>query len=60
MNSDSGTGQLFHPFHPGIHIHITPESISTSLRNDYSHAPDSAVSNLWPPASILGTFSPCV
>ena len=27
---------------PGISIHIAPESLFTSPRNDYSHAPESA------------------
>jgi hypothetical protein len=30
------------PFQPGIVIHIASESLFTSLRNDYSHAPESA------------------
>ena len=34
--------QFFYPFQPGIHIHIASESVFTSLRNDYSHAPESA------------------
>jgi len=34
--------EFFHPFQPGIHIHIASESVFTSLRNDYSHAPESA------------------
>jgi hypothetical protein len=42
VNIDSGTGSFFHPFQPGIHIHIPSESVFTSLRNDYSHAPESA------------------
>jgi hypothetical protein len=45
VNIDSGTGSFFHPFQTGIHIHIPPESVFTSLRNDYSHAPESATSN---------------
>ncbi|MEO8053283.1 MAG: hypothetical protein ABI833_23020, partial [Acidobacteriota bacterium] len=43
VNIDSGTSQLFHPFQPGIHIHIPPESVFTSLRNNYPHAPESAL-----------------
>src|SRR6266446_8368434 len=42
VNIDSGPGGFLHPFQPGIHIHIASESIFTSLRNDYSHAPESA------------------
>jgi hypothetical protein len=42
VNIDSGTGSFFHPFQTGIHIHIPSESVFTSLRNDYSHAPESA------------------
>jgi hypothetical protein len=44
VNIDSGPG-FFHPFQPGIHIHIASESVFTSLRNDYSHAPESALIN---------------
>jgi hypothetical protein len=36
VNIDSGPGAFF--------IHFSPESIFTSLRNDYSHAPESAMS----------------
>src|SRR5260370_10101536 len=45
-NIDSGPASFLHPFQPGIHIHIASESIFTSLRNDYSHAPESAASRL--------------
>ena len=42
MNIHSGPDRIPHPFPPGISIHITSESLFTSLRNDYSHAPESA------------------
>src|SRR6266446_2803555 len=42
VNIDSWPGGFLHPFQPGIHIHIASESVFTSLRNDYSHAPESA------------------
>ena len=42
VNIDSGRTEILHPFWPGIHIHIASESLFTSLRNDYSHAPESA------------------
>ena len=43
VNIDSGRTEILHPFWPGIHIHIASESLFTSLRNDYSHAPESAL-----------------
>jgi hypothetical protein len=43
VNIDSGRTGILHPFWPGIDIHIASESLFTSLRNDYSHAPESAV-----------------
>ncbi len=46
VNIDSGPVGFLHPFQPGIHIHIASESIFTSLRNDYSHAPESAASKI--------------
>jgi hypothetical protein len=52
VNIDSGPGGFLHPFQPGIHIHIASESIFTSLRNDYSHAPESALTS---PDVDLGT-----
>jgi hypothetical protein len=42
VNKHSGPGQKVHSFQPGIDIHITPESVFTSLRNRYSHAPEYA------------------
>ncbi len=36
-------GRFYSPFAPGIDIHITSESVFTSPRNDYSHAPESAI-----------------
>ena len=42
VNIDSEPNPILHPFRPGIVIHIAPESLFTSLRNDYSHAPESA------------------
>jgi hypothetical protein len=42
VNIHSGPDRILHPFPPGISIHIAPESLFTSLRNDYSHAPESA------------------
>jgi hypothetical protein len=42
VNIYSGPTCFFHPFAPGMNIHITPESLFTSSRNDYSHAPESA------------------
>jgi C-terminal processing protease CtpA/Prc len=42
VNIHSGPNRILHPFPPGIFIHITSESLFTSLRNDYSHAPESA------------------
>jgi hypothetical protein len=55
VNIDSGPG-FFHPFQPGIHIHIASESVFTSLRNDYSHAPESALfSGYQPPPAIVAT-----
>ena len=51
VNIDSGPGGFLHPFQPGIHIHIASESIFTSLRNDYSHAPESALK----PGGILSS-----
>ncbi|HUS12948.1 MAG TPA: hypothetical protein VMZ30_20930 [Pyrinomonadaceae bacterium] len=43
VNIHSGRTKILHPFWPGIHIHIASESLFTSLRNDYSHAPESAL-----------------
>jgi hypothetical protein len=40
VNIQSGAGRILHPFPAGIVIHIAPESLFTSLRNDYSHAPE--------------------
>jgi transposase len=45
---------ILHPFWPGIHIHIASESLFTSLRNDYSHAPESALYDLY-----LGKINEC-
>src|SRR5437899_7755221 len=42
VNIDSGPGGFLHPFQPGMHMLIASESIFTSLRDDHSHAPDSA------------------
>jgi hypothetical protein len=42
VNKDSGPGHFLHPLAPGIAIHITPESLFTSLRNVYSHRPEYA------------------
>ncbi|MDQ2949914.1 MAG: hypothetical protein M3Y27_28920, partial [Acidobacteriota bacterium] len=42
VNIHSGLGLFYSPFGPGIDIHITPESVFTSPRNFYSHAPESA------------------
>ena len=42
MNIHSAGPWILHPFWPGIDIHIASESLFTSLRNDYSHAPESA------------------
>jgi len=42
VNIHSGLGLFYSPFGPGIDIHITPESVFTSPRNLYSHAPESA------------------
>jgi hypothetical protein len=46
VNIHSGRTKIPHPFWPGIHIHIASESLFTSLRNDYSHAPESANSSI--------------
>jgi hypothetical protein len=43
VNKNSGTERKVHSFQPGIDIHITPESVFTSLRNLYSHAPEYAL-----------------
>jgi hypothetical protein len=43
VNIHSGPTCFSHPFPPGINIHIAPESLFTSSRNDYSHAPESAL-----------------
>jgi hypothetical protein len=45
-NNDSGAGGIFHPFPAGIVIHIVPESLFTSLRNRYSHAPEYAIGSI--------------
>src|SRR6185312_4331641 len=42
VNIHSGRDRIFYSFPPGISIHIVSESLFTSLRNDYSHAPESA------------------
>ena len=42
VNKHSGLGQKVHPFQPGIDIHIAAESVFTSSRNRYSHAPEYA------------------
>jgi hypothetical protein len=42
VNKHSGPERKVHSFQPGIDIHITPESVFTSLRNLYSHAPEYA------------------
>jgi hypothetical protein len=42
VNINSGPGLFYSPFGPGIDIHIIPESVFTSPRNEYSHAPESA------------------
>ena len=39
---DSGLKWMKKADWPGIDIHIASESLFTSLRNDYSHAPESA------------------
>jgi len=44
VNNDSGLAELFIHFTPESLIHISPESLSTISRNDYSHAPEYAVS----------------
>jgi hypothetical protein len=44
VNIDSGTGYFYSPFSPGIDIHIESESVFTSPRNFYSHAPESTIS----------------
>jgi hypothetical protein len=41
-NNDSWTDGISYPFPVGIIILISPESLSTSLRNRYSHAPEYA------------------
>jgi hypothetical protein len=46
VNKHSGPGQKVHSFQPGIDIHISPESVFTSLRNRYSHAPEYAIAFL--------------
>ena len=43
VNIHSEPDRILYPFPPGILIHITSESLFTSLRNDYSHAPESAL-----------------
>jgi len=43
VNIDSGLGLFSSPFGPGIDIHIASESIFTSPRNFYSHAPEFAL-----------------
>jgi len=43
VNKDSGAGSDFHPLPAGIPIHITPESLFTWLRNEYSHRPEYAL-----------------
>jgi len=42
VNIDSGPDRFSYPFGTGIHIHIASESVFTSPRNQYSHAPESA------------------
>jgi hypothetical protein len=42
VNIDSGLGRFSSPFGPGIDIHIASESVFTSPRNFYSHAPEFA------------------
>jgi hypothetical protein len=44
VNKHSGPDRKLHPFHPGTDIHIASESLFTSPRNRYSHAPEYAVS----------------
>jgi hypothetical protein len=46
VNKHSGPGRKVHSFQPGIDIHITPESVFTSLRNRYSHAPEYAAEHI--------------
>ena len=41
-----------HSFQPGIDIHIAPESVFTSLRKRYSHAPEYAVKAFVPPICV--------
>ena len=43
MNIDSGLSLFSSPFGPGINIHIASESVFTSPRNFYSHAPEFAI-----------------
>jgi hypothetical protein len=46
VNNHSARARIFHPFAPGMIIHIAPESLFTSPRNDYSHAPESAINRV--------------
>ena len=43
VNIDSARHRILYSFPPGIVILIESESLFTSLRNDYSHAPESAI-----------------
>jgi hypothetical protein len=45
VNIDSGLGLFSSPFGPGIDIHIASESVFTSPRNFYSHAPEFAIAD---------------
>jgi hypothetical protein len=42
VNIHSGRDRILYSFAPRISIHIASESLFTSLRNNYSHAPESA------------------
>ncbi|HLG94826.1 MAG TPA: hypothetical protein VKX49_00810 [Bryobacteraceae bacterium] len=59
VNIQSRAGRILHPFPAGIVIHIAPESLFTSLRNDYSHAPESADFGLGPVDEVTHQPSQC-
>jgi hypothetical protein len=42
VNNDSGLGDFSIHYFPESLIHISPESLFTISRNDYSHAPEYA------------------
>ncbi|MGI8405005.1 MAG: hypothetical protein ACR2OE_09630, partial [Thermomicrobiales bacterium] len=46
VNIHSGPDRFSYPFGTGIHIHIASESVFTSPRNQYSHAPESALTDI--------------